>query len=181
MGYAGHETNWYVITGAPSSGKTSVIRELEKLGYRVVHEVARTYIEEELKKGRNLVDIKADALAFEQQILNRKIDIEASLPRGAVIFFDRAIPDSIAYFMLEKLDPAVPLRQSQMIRYKRVFFFERLVFEKDSVRSEDESSAARLEILLEACYRQLGYQLVKVPLIPLRARTQFVLKHLSSV
>jgi predicted ATPase len=33
------ETNWYVVTGAPSSGKTTLVRELEKLGYRVVHEV----------------------------------------------------------------------------------------------------------------------------------------------
>jgi predicted ATPase len=45
MEYAGYKTNWYVITGAPCSGKTSVIRELEKRGYRVVHEVARAYIE----------------------------------------------------------------------------------------------------------------------------------------
>ena len=53
MESTGYETNWYVITGAPSSGKSSVIRELENLGYRVVHEVARAYIEEELKKGKN--------------------------------------------------------------------------------------------------------------------------------
>ena len=36
------QTNWHVITGAPCSGKTGVIRELGQLGHLVVHEVART-------------------------------------------------------------------------------------------------------------------------------------------
>jgi predicted ATPase len=60
-------TNWYVITGAPSSGKTSVICDLEKLGYRVVHEVARAYLDEQLQKGKRLKQIKADSLSFESQ------------------------------------------------------------------------------------------------------------------
>ena len=34
----GIATNWHVITGAPCSGKTTVIRELERRGYSVVHE-----------------------------------------------------------------------------------------------------------------------------------------------
>jgi len=32
-------TNWFVITGAPSSGKTKVIEHLAQRGYRVQHEV----------------------------------------------------------------------------------------------------------------------------------------------
>ncbi|MBW2239191.1 MAG: AAA family ATPase [Deltaproteobacteria bacterium] len=32
------QTNWHVITGAPCSGKTSVICELERRGHPVVHE-----------------------------------------------------------------------------------------------------------------------------------------------
>ena len=32
-----------VLSGAPGSGKTSVIRELEHRGYRVEHDVIRDY------------------------------------------------------------------------------------------------------------------------------------------
>ena len=177
MGLVVQDTNWYVITGAPSSGKTSVVQKLESLGYRVVHEVARAYIEEELKRGRTLDQIKADILAFEQSILDRKIEIEDALPKTAVIFFDRAIPDSIAYFKLENLDPAQPLAKSRSIRYKKIFFFERLVFEKDHVRSEDAAIASRLEALLEESYRHLGYTPLRVPLLSVQARTDFILKH----
>jgi predicted ATPase len=30
--------NWYVITGGPSSGKSTVIQELKDLGYTTAHE-----------------------------------------------------------------------------------------------------------------------------------------------
>ena len=105
--------NWYVITGAPSSGKTSVICELERLGYRVVHEVARAFIDEELKKGKTIEQIKADELAFERHILYKKIKIEESLPKKEIIFLDRASPDSIAYFKSAGLNPNEPVKKKQ--------------------------------------------------------------------
>jgi predicted ATPase len=176
MGSVGKETNWYVITGAPSSGKTSVIRKLEGLGYRVVHEVARARIEEALKKGRKLAEIKADALIFEQHILDRKIDIEASLPKDAVIFFDRAVPDSIAYFKLEGLNPAECLEKSKIVRYRKVFLFDRLVFEKDPVRSENNAIAIKLEHLIESSYSMLGYNILRVPVLSITQRTEFILQ-----
>jgi len=57
------QTNWHVITGAPCSGKTSVICELERLGHPVVHEAARAYIDKELEKGKTMARIKADISA----------------------------------------------------------------------------------------------------------------------
>ena len=64
-------THWQVITGAPCSGKTAVIRELENRGFRVVHEVARSFIEAQLKEGKSLTAVKADRLAFERHILQK--------------------------------------------------------------------------------------------------------------
>ena len=93
-------TNWHVITGAPCSGKTAVIQELEKRGYKVIHETARAYIDRRLNEGLPLQTIKADQQQFENHILDEKIRIESSLPRNETFFFDRGIPDSIAYFKL---------------------------------------------------------------------------------
>jgi len=45
------QTNWHIITGAPCSGKTTVINEIERRGIRVIHEVARAYIDRQLGKG----------------------------------------------------------------------------------------------------------------------------------
>ncbi|MGD2270731.1 MAG: ATP-binding protein [Desulfobacterales bacterium] len=171
-------TNWYVITGAPCSGKTSVIRELEKRGYRVIHEVARAYIDQELAKGKTLKELKADVLSFERLILSRKIQIEASLPEDDIIFFDRAVPDSIAYFKLEGLDAQEPFEKSTHCCYKKVFLLDPLVFQKDPVRSENEAVAGELARLIESSYRMLGYQIVHVPVFSIEDRTEFILERM---
>jgi predicted ATPase len=170
-------TRWCVITGAPSSGKTDVIVNLERRGHRVVHEAARAYIEEELQKGQTVQKIKADPLRFERCILSRKIDIESRLPATERLFLDRALPDSIAYFRFEGLDSSEPEQRSRQIRYHRVFFFDRLPFNHDPVRLENEASAETLERLLKVSYQELGYDLIRVPVMPVAQRARWVLNY----
>jgi predicted ATPase len=150
-------TNWYVITGAPCSGKTSVISRIEQMGYRVVHETARAYINEELEKGKSLDEIKADMLIFESNIFYKKIKIENSLPEKAIIFLDRAIPDSIAYFRFAGLNPEEPEKESAAIRYRKIFLFERLI---------------------EETYVNLGYEITRVPVLPVSRRVDFIFENL---
>jgi len=171
------QTNWLVITGAPCSGKTAVIRSLEQLGYPVMHEVARTYIDERLKTGETIDRIKTDILSFERHILYKKIGIEQSLLKEETVFLDRAVPDSIGYYILEGLDPDDPIQKSRLWRYKKIFFFERIPFEKDPVRSEDGQIASRIDDLLKESYRMLGYEIVFVPLMTVNERISFILKH----
>jgi len=172
------QTNWHVITGAPCSGKTAVIRELGKLGYPIVHEVARAYIDERLQNGQTIARIKADILSFERHILNKKIAIEQSLLKEKTVFLDRAVPDSIGYYILEGLDPDDAIQKSKLWRYKNIFFFDRIPFEKDPVRSEDDKTASRIEGLLKESYRMLGYEIIVVPLESVNARVNFILNHL---
>ncbi|MDF1591598.1 MAG: ATP-binding protein [Desulfobacterales bacterium] len=169
------KTNWHVITGAPCSGKTAVILELERRGYAVVQEVARAYIDAEINKGKDLRQIKADLPAFEGHILKTKARIESGLDPDAVVFLDRAVPDSVAYFQLAGLDPAEPFEHSRAICYKQIFLFERIQFKTDAVRSEDDRIAADLDRLLEAAYRKLGYHPIRVPLMPVDERADYIL------
>ncbi len=171
-------TNWYVITGAPCSGKSAVIGGLEQLGYRVVHEVARAFIDEELQKGKGIAQIKADILSFERHILDTKFAIEKSLPDDALIFLDRGVPDSIAYYILEGLSPDYPTEKSKLTQYKKIFSLERLKLEKDRVRLEDDKVAARLDRLLTESYQMLGYSVVHVPLLSVEERIDYILNHL---
>jgi predicted ATPase len=172
------QTNWHVITGAPCSGKTAVIRELERLGYPVVHEVARSYIDDRLHDGETIELIKADILSFERHILYRKIDIEKSLSKNETVFLDRAIPDSIGYYILEGLNPADPIQKSRLRQYKQIFFLERIPFEQDPVRSEDDEIASKIDGLLKESYRMLGYDIIFVPLGSVNARVNFILNHI---
>ncbi|NNL75709.1 MAG: ATP-binding protein [Desulfobacterales bacterium] len=170
------QTKWCVITGAPCSGKTAVINEIEQRGIRVIHEVARSYIDQQLNKGLRLDQIKSDVLTFERHILYEKIRIQSSLPETETIFFDRGVPDSIAYYNLEGLDATEPIRASQDTRYRRIFFFERLDFFIDNVRSENEKTAVKLNKLLREAYRQSDYDIEVVPVMPVKERADKVLE-----
>ncbi|MEJ2040806.1 MAG: AAA family ATPase, partial [Desulfosarcinaceae bacterium] len=66
---------------------------------------------------------------------------------------------------------------SRARRYKRIFLFERLLFEKDKVRSEDHAMAQRIEDLLVSAYSGLGYAIVRVPVMGIDQRIDFVLAH----
>jgi predicted ATPase len=170
------ETNWYVVTGAPSSGKTTLVRELEKLGYRVVHEVARTHIEQQMARGQTLEEVRADKKSFENSILNAKIAIEADLSEDEVIILDRAIPDSIAYFEVAGLDTKGAIVKSPRNRYKKVFLLDRLPYQADHARVEDIQTAVSLDQGLEQSYRMLGYDVIRVAVMPIEDRTKFILK-----
>lgn len=173
------QTNWHVVTGAPCAGKTAVIDELARRGYWVVPEAARAYIDQRIARGLSLADIKSNIMDFERRILMLKVAAESALPTDHLVFLDRAIPDSIAYYRMEGLAPEEPVMQSALFRYKTVFLLERLHFEKDRVRTETEESVARIEALLERCYREMGYAPVRVPVMSIDGRAAFILNHLS--
>ena len=91
---------------------------------------------------------------------------------------DRAVPDSIAYFKSAGLNPNEPVKKSKLVRYKKIFLFERLEFEKDRVHSENQLKAAEIELLLEKAYQMLDYDIVYVPVLSIQKRTDFILQHL---
>lgn len=75
-----NNSKWYVITGGPSSGKTTVLRELEKLGYIIYSEAARVFIDKEMKGGKSLEEIRRNEAEFQRKVLKIKIKIEKSAP-----------------------------------------------------------------------------------------------------
>lgn len=173
-------TNWYVFTGAPCSGKSAVIQALERRGFKVIQETARAYIDSKLAKGLTLREIKSDILSFERHILFEKVRIEQALPINEILFLDRAVPDSVAYFQIEGLDGAEVLKYCRHVRYRGIFLFDRLKFRADAVRTEDEELAGRIEGLLEKCYRQLGYPIIRVPVMPVERRMEWILGQVRS-
>lgn len=171
------KTNWNVFTGAPCAGKTAVINALAQRGYRIVPEVARAYIDSRLALGISLETIKTDRLAFERHILREKKAIESKLHSSELIFLDRAVPDSIAYYQFEGLNPIEAVEESCRVRYRHIFLFERLTFKKDPVRSETVDGAERIEALLIEGYHQLGYRPIRVRVMPVDQRVDFVLQY----
>ncbi len=173
------KNNWIVITGAPSSGKTTVLSELEKMGYKTYEEWARVYIDSEIKNGKSIKDIRKNELEFQKKILQLKIDFEKTLNPESTLFLDRGIPDSIAYMKLcgYGKDPILK-KASKNCTYKKVFLMELLEFEEDYARTESKEQAIILEKLLEDAYKDLGIDVIRVPKIEISKRVEFILKKL---
>ncbi|MDP2646915.1 MAG: ATP-binding protein [Desulfobacterales bacterium] len=178
-GQRANPSRWHVITGAPCSGKTTAIKHLQGLGYDVVHEVARAYMDEQLQQGKTIQQVRGDELAFERRILEKNIQIESCLSEGAFIFLDRAVPDSIAYFKLAGFDPVEPLQYSRMFRYGKIFLFERLDFQPDAVRIDPEEKLEALENFLLESYQGLGYDVIRVPPLQVEDRVALVLDRIK--
>lgn len=171
--------NWYVVTGAPCSGKTATLQALEKKGFKVIYEAARIFIDQELAKGKLLEEIRKNEIKFQLDVLRRKIKIEKGLPKNEMIFFDRAIPDSIAYYnLLRAPHHSLLLKAIKRCAYKKVFLLQRLKYAEDYARVEDEKTAAEIEQLLEICYNTIGLPLIKVPEMPIEERERFILDNL---
>ena len=173
-------TRWCVFTGAPCSGKTTVIDELHKLGYAIKPEASRTYIEAELQKGRTLLEIRGDKQGYQQMLVRFKSALESTLPPDKLIFLDRALGDNVTYYRLVGLDPAEVIQLCSPRRYWQVFIFDRLPLIPDNVRTETEEEIAFLDREFELDYRRLGYNPIRVPVMPIPARVEFILKHIRA-
>ena len=90
------QTNWYVITGGPGSGKTTTINILSARGYKTTIEHARHYIDTQRQNGRTVEETRKNQVEFQLGILAMQIEQEALLAPGVIIFLNRGLPDALA-------------------------------------------------------------------------------------
>jgi len=172
------DSKWYVITGAPGSGKTTMINQLSKMGYCTCLEAARILIDKEISEGKKLEEIRKEEIEFQKKVFKMKIEIEKKLPKDKIIFLDRGLPDTIAYYQLYGFDTKEILKICKEKRYKKIFFLESLPFEKDYARIEGEKAAKKLSELLKKAYLDLGYEVIIIPNMPIENRINSILSNL---
>lgn len=174
------KTNWYIITGGPSSGKTKVLEQLSFLGYRTIPEVARIIIDVERSNGKTTTEIRKNEGAFQKKVLQMKIELENRLIKNECIFLERAIPDSIVYDIIAKINPSKSIAASKKRTYAGILLLDQLPFEYDYARTENNKTAEQIAKLLKKIYTDLGYTIIKVPVMPIDKRAQFILKKIKS-
>lgn len=173
------QTNWYVITGAQSSGKTTLIDLLAEKGFLTAPEAAREHFESEMAKGRAMEEILEDGATLERCLKDIQERIEHNLHATDVTFLDRALPDCLTFYRVFGIDPNDILRECKRHQYASVFILDRLPIYRDGLRIEDDALAIFLDEWLPRDYGALGYQVVRVPVLPPQERLDFILKQLS--
>jgi predicted ATPase len=174
------QTNWHVITGAPCTGKTTLIDQLADKGFQTVEETARQYFERELAKGRTIDEVRQNGPANTRSITNMQLNLEPKLYAKDESFLDRGIPDCLTFFRVFGLDPNELLPECFHNRYASVFILDQLPLQRETALGpEDTVTADFLDEWLECDYNSLGYRVVRVPVLSPKERLTFVLDSLT--
>jgi predicted ATPase len=169
---------WYVLTGGPCAGKTTTINELALRGYPVLAEPARLIIDEKLAAGHTIEEIVGDP-DWLPSVVRRAHAQESEVPPGELFFFDRATPDSLAYYRLSNRPVEEFFREAmQKIRYRKVFLLDLVDFENDDARTETLEQAMLIHTAIREAYEEQGYEIMDVPVMPVRERADFILQNL---
>ncbi len=90
-------SNFYILTGGPGSGKTTIIDELTLRGFGTVVEVGRQIIKEQTEIGGNALHT-GDQAKYRDLMLSRSVETYDQVhEREAPVFFDHGIPDLVGY------------------------------------------------------------------------------------
>ena len=164
-----------VITGAPGTGKTSLLTGLRRWG-SVVPEPARILIaEHEAATGEPSLDHRPDL--FVDRLLARSIDAFEHPPASDVVFYDRGLPDCITYAHIYGLDEGPARRASAQRRcHVRVFICPpwREIYVTDDLRRATFEQVESFHASLVDEYNALGYELVSIPKTSVEERVAFV-------
>lgn len=172
-------TNWNVITGGPSSGKTTIVNQLKKLGFSSTPEAARVLIDIGIGNGLSIQEIRRDEVQFNQSILCVQMAMENILLPDHFCFHDRGTPDSLAYIRLSGGDESIARKFAMKRKYNKIFLLDLLPFEKDYARTEDSYKAKQIEQLIYETYEELNYEVMPVPILTIDERVNFILDSLG--
>lgn len=177
------ETNKKIlITGGPGFGKSTILNALELLGFKVEHEISRQIIKEQLNSGGDILPWK-NLETFSRIVIEKRIKQFCESPPDEFVFFDRGIPDVIAYMNVDNLD--IPAKYVSSLKdysyFNEVFVTPpwKEIFLNDNERLESFDDALKIHKQICETYNQLGYTLVNIPSVSVNDRVEFILNYLN--
>lgn len=174
----------FIFTGTPGSGKTSVIKELEKLGHAVIHEAATDVISIEQAMG---IEKPWEEPEFVDQITHMQKERQMNAA-GDLQFYDRspfctyALGKYLAHWKNTEFNPS-PVLLDEIDRciksgvyQKQIFFFENLGFiEHTDARKISYEDALIFEQIHLDVYKEFGFDIMMVPRESDQGRGSFIL------
>lgn len=168
-----------MITGGPSTGKTTVINELERRGYHCIEEISRQVTKKAQEDGIEQLFLE-DPLLFSKLLLKgrekqfKKVDKS----KNELVFFDRGIPDVHAYMNYLGVDyPDIYIKKSKKYEYDLIFLMPpwEEIYTTDKERYESFEQSLAIYNHLRNAYENIGYQVVEIPIGSINQRIDFIL------
>jgi len=177
-------TQKIALIGGPSTGKTTLIGALMAKGYCCMEEISRQITVEAQEKGIEQLFLE-DPLLFSKQLLlgRQKQFLDADKSSKKVVFFDRGLPDVVAY--LDYLKSSYPdsfKTICNQYQYHKVFILKpwKAIYEQDNERYETFEQALIIHDFLVKSYTEYGYTIIETPFGTIEERVEFIENHLNS-
>jgi len=170
-----------VISGAPGTGKTSIIEELSKRGYTCHPEISREIIKEQIAT-KGFITPWQDLIEFSNIVIKQRKN-QYHQATSNLDFFDRGIIDAIAYLNKEN----TPIKKEwQSIAnhhkyYEKVFITPpwKEIYVNDNERKEDFESTIEIHQCMINAYESFNYKVIIVPKMSINDRLNFILKEIE--
>jgi len=171
-----------VITGGPGTGKTAVINHLKSQGYFCLAEISREVILEAQQQGIDQLFL-TDPILFSQKLLEGRIAQYQQVEKvSKTIFFDRGIPDTVAY--MDYFNTQYPEHFIQACHnhpYDMIFLLPpwEEIYCSDNERYESFEQAVEIHKALKETYLNYGYTPIEVPFDTVANRVNYINSHLK--
>jgi predicted ATPase len=176
--------DFHVITGASGAGKSTLVAALADAGYATVKEEALALLQEQQRCKGNLLPW-VDRPAFLEEVLARNVrSHQAAQCLEGPVFFDRAIPECLAW--LELSDVTLNAHHRAAVTdhpYAHTVFVAEPwpeVYVRNADRQASFERAARSYEPTVAAYIAAGYRTCILPKVSVQERVAFVLAKIAS-
>ena len=179
------KTKRIIITGGPGTGKSTIINELMKRGYTCLEEISRELTQKAKEEGIEQLFL-SDPLLFSERLLKgRRQQYEvAENFQKEYVFFDRGVPDILAYMDYIGSDyPKHFIETCKRSIYDEVFILRpwEAIYTRDKERYENFDQALVIHEHLINTYNTYNYTLHDVPLDTVAMRTDYILNILDKL
>jgi len=175
----------YIITGAPGSGKTAIIRQLELEGFSVVDEAATDVIAAAQAQGGE-EPWKQPSFIEQIAALQRDRQIRASHQPDKIQFHDRsavctaALASYLGYPVSAVLSAELDRIKANAVYDQRVFFIRNLGFMVNTeARRITLEETLRFEKIHEETYCNFGFELINIGPGKVQERTRNIKSFLN--
>ena len=176
-------TQKIALIGGPGTGKTTLINALITKGYNCMEEISRQITLDAQEKGIDQLFLEEPLLFSEHLLMGRqKQFLKADTLQEEIVFFDRGLPDVVAYldYLKSSYPDSFKIICSQH-NYDKVFILKpwKAIYQQDNERYETFEQALILHDFLVKTYTDYGYAIIDTPFGTVEERIDFILNHLN--